>query len=347
MVAQRDKQDISMSGCIGNMSDYPTWLRRRLKKEMDIIPLAQLINEYEKKTHRKLSPSGYVKTFKRIAKNHYFRKEQLYWSPTEVSMSGCIGQALHRYQSDIHNQSNRTHSSHNYRFSIAYAGEQPLDGQVLAFGNPKSKVRQVQVWFEFRQPNALKRIIAFKNRLVIMLAGPKGETTQEQIIEARSQSYKAIATFAKKRNLVLGKEFEKTLVSHHVLELGNADAPRTSTNLNGYIKDAIAEAEKEVYDIVGSRFDSSHRGRLEHDNISKNYACTPEQRAKNMEWLLAAFREDFSKVAYIQLEAAKDQAHLSENHRSHVAAVQALAAGIEKQNILFERMVKALEGLKT
>lgn len=303
---------------------YPSWLRARLKQTNEKISSQELAKEYEIETGKRISRQSAANALRNIDFGSIKRREKLYWSPYEKKEGK-------KYCTGPKEASSPIHSSHNYRFSTTYKGSQPLDGKILAFGNPRAKVRQVQVWFEFRQPNELKRIIAFKNRLVVMLANPKGETTQEQVIEARSLAFKAIKAFANERKLELGPEFDKLINSHHVLELGNAQSPRTSTNLNGYIKDAITGMEKEIFENVGSRFDGSHPGRFEHENISRNYSCTPEQRAKNTEWLLARFREDFGLLCALNADYAK-------NHASHLRLIANIDKTLEELRDAIRKM---------
>jgi hypothetical protein len=294
MVAHRDKV---RQGNGSNLT-YPNWLKLRLEATNEPISSQELVKEYEIKTGRNISKQSATEALRKVGFGSLERRERLYWYPIEKKSgkSDWLG-------SKSGTPPMQTHTSHNYRFAIGYRGNQPKDGKIRPWGRTRS---QYQVEYQLGKDAKLQ---IFKNRIVIMLSNPKGETTQEQLIEARKLALGSIIGFCKERRLTIdGEALEKTVNSHHVLEIGNADTPRTSTNLNGYLFDTTRSFSQELFDIVGSRFDNSHPGRLEHDNISKNYAATPEQRAKNTEWLLAGFRDDFALLCALNADYARNSA---------------------------------------
>jgi len=244
--------------------------------------LSELKAAYEKETGQKITPQAAARTLRRVGGSRVKRFEQLYWCPYEKNEPSANGIPPIEPSPPMH-------SSHRYRFSIAYEGKQPTDGIRKPWGRTR---KQEQVIFNF---GANLKVVAFSRHLRIFLSSPKGETTQEQGIAARKEAYLAIMGFAKEHNIKLLGDLEQKLWSHHVLELGNRNLKTRENNPNGVILDAFDGAEKELAEIVGSGEDNSHRGKLEHFNISKNYRATPKERAENFEWLLAGFRRQYEE----------------------------------------------------
>ena len=277
-------------------------------------PIKELKLAYEVKTGAKRSGEAWRKAVKRLEREGIAtieRHEQLYMVRVRGKANFYNGKGHKPTQTPIH-------SSHNYRFSIEYKGEQPRDGLVRAWGRSR---KQFQVEYRSKEDLTLQ---VFKRRIIVMLHNPKGISAQEQVIEARKQAFNTILSFAKERALELPGFLESTINPHFVLEEGDARKERTPTNLNGYIRDAIQGCEAEIEEIVGSMFDDSHKGRFEHFNTTANYKATPKEKAESMEWLLAGFRKDFAMFAIRQMETDRNVQNLSENHRSHVEAIKEL-----------------------
>jgi hypothetical protein len=265
---------------------WRNWLRIRLAKTNELTPLSNLKKAYEDETGIKLTNRAYEIGLKVVGKGQIRRNEQLYWFPKHLSEGKRTSRRMVRMvggNANSHNQSNELiHSSHRYRFSIAYIGVQPRDGKIRPWGRNK---QMLQVEYDY-EPGM--RLQVFSKRIIVMLANPEGITTQEQQIEARRLSYLTILAFCKERKLELEGNLEKKLGTHHVLELEQA---------NTTIQESLGKFEKEIEARTGSLImgDSSHINKLEHQGGGESLT-QGQQAALGFEWLLWKFPQQFGQL---------------------------------------------------
>ncbi len=290
---------------------YALWLKNHLVKLKFKTSSSELKESYERETKQKITKQAAARTLRNIAGSQVRRFEQLYWLPyekNEPSRNGIVSIE----------PSQPLHSSHNYRFSIAYRGEQPKDGLVRAWGRNRS---QIQVEYIFKDGMKLQ---VFKNRIIIMLHNPKGETTIDQLREARNLAFFTIMNFCKERNLYIpeGEYLEKKIYSHHVLE---------SEKINKTIQTAIGQYAPEIEKRTGSLIygDNTHRNKIEHEGGGTSN-LKGEDAAKKFEYLLWQFPEQFAHLA----GALKDY---NENLKLHLDVQRAQLTTMQELEKLIKR----------
>lgn len=294
---------------------YAAWLRKRLQTLYAKTTLAELKTAYEIETGNKITLRGARATFRRLAGSHAVRHEQLYWYPIESKGTSDYGK-VHK------GTSQPIHSSHRYRFSISYSGQQPKDGIIRPWGRNR---KQLQVEYKLGQD---MRLQVFSKRIIVMLANPKGTTTREQLIEARKLAYLSILGFAKERNLALGEDFEKKLGTHHVLEPEELNRP--FKGLGPYAKEIEARTGSLV---LG---DGSHEG-MEHQGGGTS-RTKGELAAENFEWLLWQFRGEFSEDRHTREEYLGAIRAYTEQIKLHLEVEQRTLHTLERIGEAMERL---------
>lgn len=261
---------------------WRNWLKVRLAKTNEKIPLSELRASFENETKIKLTQRAYEIGLKIIGKEQVIRHEQLYWYPKHLSENKRTSHRLVRMVG-VNTNSQPIHSSHRYRFSITYKGVQPKDGLVRAWGRTR---KQIQVEYNFGKDMKLQ---VFSKRIIVMLANPEGTTTQEQQIEARKSAFLAILGFCKERKLELEGNLEKKLGTHHVLEFEPA---------NKAFQNAVGQYAKEIEQRTGSLVfgDSSHNNQMEHQGGGTSLT-QGQQAALSFEWLLWKFPQQFAQFS--------------------------------------------------
>jgi hypothetical protein len=267
----------------------------------------QLENEYRQKTGSKVGRQTLQKQLKTLPENILIeRKEQLWISYNKYV--GDDAQSMYNHRIAHQEHRNLIHSSHNWRFSIKYKGDQPLRDadQVNAFGRYKTAK---QAFFYYKDIT----VVAFKKKLNVWVHRPKGKFTENQAIEARERAYLALLQFSREHGIELDGEIKDFKGSHHVVE---------HPTLNTALKPIFEEYGDEIEERIGSHICfSSHPGKIEHTGIPGR--ISGKQVSLNLEYLCRDFPSHFSMLTRANIE-------FRENLLTHLQVMQDMRDTLKK-----------------
>lgn len=300
---KNDKQNDAEHGVYPPKTTFSEWVEKNLARK---TPLSELIKAYEKTFSIRRSLRSYQRDIRKAPGVRIERREQIYASPTKISDIKTM----------VSPQNDKLHSAHNLRFSIGYKGAQPTDGEVKLWGRYRSGI---QVIYELA-PGL--RLTAFSRRLLVVLRNPEGNTTSEQLIEARKEAYISVLRFAKARRLALDGSISKILGSHHVLE-----NPKLNEEIQAQIGKYAEAIEARTGTLVNG--DSSHPGKMEHQGGGASQLAG-DKAALGFEYLLWNFPGDFARLAHLNAETSKQQAVYAENIKLHLQTEAETKAAIQE-----------------
>jgi hypothetical protein len=268
----------------------------------------EIIKLYESKGNKKLSRVGYWKALKNCERRgivELTRQEQL-WVRFFCFPSDEILTDINR--SDCIVRTKPLHTTHKIKLSIPYHGPQPKEGatRISPFGRTKTQVQVV-----YRVSPSIT-ITAFKRKLNVWVHRPPGNSTPEQLINAKAEGYRALLIFAKEHNLRLEGYLNRVLRSHHVLE---------DKQLNEALKPIFEPNEREIYERIGSHIcRTSHPGKIEHEGVRRPDGSIVQGSdvARNVEYLFTRFPGDFA-------ELAKANAEFRENLKTHLNVMEEIS----------------------
>lgn len=271
----------------------------------------ELAQEYREETGKKTGRRTLQKQLKTLPEHIQIERKDQLWISYRTNVGGNdlsmqpnkMGILKHRNKG-----ANLIHSSHKWRFSIKYQGQQPLKGanQVNLFGRYKTAK---QAFFYYKDIT----VVAFKKKLNVWIHRPSGKFTQNQAIEAREKAYLALLQFSREHEITLEGNIKDLMLSHHVVE---------HPALNTALKPVFAGREEEIDAAIGSHVcHSSHPGKIEHTGIPGR--ITGYQVGKNLEYLCTQFPSDFSILA-------RENAAFRENLITHLRVMQEMSDTLKK-----------------
>jgi hypothetical protein len=298
------------------------------------IALNEVIAKYEKAGFKRLSHVGYWKHARKLiaqGKLSAVKHEQLFLMPSmdsekinHATIEPRTGERLTGTIEPIRREINqptieRAHSTHRILLSMPYQGEQPEAGAsaIKPFGR-YGTARQVIY------KHGDLTIIAYRKKLNVWVHKPKGARTQEQLIAAKVQGYRALVSFARSHTLTLEGYLNKVLYSHHVVE---------NEALNAAIKDLI-EAYPEIEQRLGSKVcNTSHKGKVEHEGKARaDRIIRGDMVAAGLEYLTLDYPKDFAEFARDAVPALTEQIRLHlKVQEETLAYLKAINAAIKEK----------------
>jgi hypothetical protein len=258
------------------MFAFPTFVISVLKTSNESIALNSLVEDYESNGNKPLTRRAYQQAIKRMEMRGIlitYRHEQLY-----ITSMICSGEISEIKRTDsiespsmldtkISEQPNsvnsmiplnvRIHSAHKIKMSIAYKGNQPLEGGTIRKFGRYGSAKQVY----FRAYKNIS-IISFKNTLNVWVHNPSGRTTNDQLIKAKTDAYSALKDFARVHKIELVGYLPRPISSHHVVD---------STPINKLLTPLFKKYGEEIEARTGTKVcPSSHKGKIEHEGINRN-----------------------------------------------------------------------------
>jgi hypothetical protein len=201
---------------------------------------------------------------------------------------------------------------------MPYAGDQPTKGATYLkpFGRYGTATQSV-----YRISNLT--IVAFRKKLNVWVHRPiAGVRTQEQLIDAKVQGYRALVRFAQRHSLRLEGHLERVLYSHHVVE---------NKALNDALKPLLEAYGEDIRARLGSKIcPSSHPGKVEHEGVGRpDRVVRGDQVAAGLEYLTLDYPRQFADFARLVPEYHKQLAlHLEVEART-LEAIKELTKAVK------------------